>query len=109
TRTRLVEALLTSAQADVTGGRIPRGLGRLNQLLALAPEDPRVAELGRRLRAGERRQRRWRQIRRGALAMGAVLAAVLLGRTVVARLPPAGTRPTQILTSTAAPSAAVTV
>src|SRR5262249_12857641 len=101
TRTRLVEALLASPEADAPAGRLPRGLGRLNQLLALAPEDPRVAELGRRLRMGERRRRRWRQIRRGTLAVGAVLAAVLLGRAVMPRLPSAGTRPGQVLTPAA--------
>jgi len=82
-RERLVATLIAFADADAEAGRIPRALGRLNQLLALTPEDPRVRALEQRLRAGERRQRRRRQIRSAALGVVAVL-----GRAVVARPPP---------------------
>jgi serine/threonine-protein kinase len=107
TRERLVATLIASADADAAAGRIPRALSRLNQLLALTPEDPRVRALEQRLRAGERRQRRRRQIRSAALGVVAVGAAVLLGRAVVARPPPpAGSQgPVPLPPATAAISA----
>jgi hypothetical protein len=104
TRERLVAALIASADADAAAGRIPRALGRLNQLLALAPGDPRARELEQRLRAGERRQRRQRQIRSVALGVVAVVAAVLAGRAVVARTPPPGASQAPVL---APPTAAL--
>jgi serine/threonine-protein kinase len=105
TRERLVVALIAAADAEAAAGRIPRALGRLNQLLALSPEDARVAELGQRLRAGERRQRRVRHFRSAALATAAVVAAVLFGRSVVTRAPPPEPSPAQVL----APAAAAAV
>ena len=106
-RERLLVSLVTAADTEAAAGRIPRALTRLNQLLALSPEDPRVAELGVRLRAGERRQRRLRQLRNAALATAAVVAAVALGRAVVVRAPAPVASPAQVLAPTAVAAPAV--
>ena len=111
-RERLVSALLASAEADAAGGRIPRALARLNQLLALSPDDGRVRAVEQRLRAGERRQRRRRQIGSAVVGVVAVVAAVLLGRAVVSRAPapPAASQsPVPVPTAAAIPAAPAVV
>jgi hypothetical protein len=91
-RDRLLTVLLDQAEAEAQAGRIPRGLRRVDQALALAPDHARARSLLGRLQAGERHRMARRRLLRltvvGSVVVAAVTGSVFLTRAVKARRAP---------------------
>jgi serine/threonine-protein kinase len=79
-RDRLTSVLLDQAEAEARAGRIPRGLRRVDQALALAPDDARAHGLLGRLQASERHRMVRRRLLR--LAVGGTALAVVVSSSV---------------------------
>jgi Protein kinase domain len=91
-RDRLMTVLLDQAEAEAKAGRIPRGLRRVDQALALAPDDVRGRSLLGRLQASERKRMARRRLLRVAVGASVVVVAmtgsVFLTRAVRAHRAP---------------------
>jgi hypothetical protein len=83
-RQRLMAILLDRAESDARAGRIPQGLRRVDQALALAPEDGRARSLLGRLQASERHRMARRRLLRLAVG-GSTLAAAVVGSLFLVR------------------------
>lgn len=83
---RLCETLFAQAEALVAQGRPARALGKLGQLLALVPDEPRAQRLVAQMNRTERRRRTLRRWTLAVMASAALVGAWFLGGRGLAEL-----------------------